>query len=158
MKRTIVTVFISILLGVALAVALPIFAHPPGESYRCGAGSHPSAFGPHGDPEARIERLTEQLDLTKEQRDAMRAIIDQARPQMRALHDKLLDNRKQLWALMQGTPDESQLRTLADAQGKTIADLIVWRTNMHLKIGKVLTDQQREQLHQLRRGQAPRDS
>jgi len=89
----------------------------------------------------------------------MRAILDQARPQMRALHDQLLDNRKQLPALMQGTLDERQLRTLADARGKTIADLIVLRTNVHLKIGKVLTEQQREQLHQLRggRGQAPRD-
>ena len=70
----------------------------------------------------------------------MRAIVDKSRPQKRALRDTLGENRKQLRALMQqGTPSDGEVREIADAQGRTIADMIVLRTKIQADINAVLT-------------------
>ncbi len=107
-------------------------------------------YGPQRfDPEVRIERMAEALDLTTEQRDKVRAIVDKLRPQVRELRDKLTDNRKQLRALaQQGNAKEADVRKLADAQGKLVADMIVQRTKVHNEIHAVLTPEQREKLQQ----------
>lgn len=115
-----------------------------------GFGGPGMGYGPHRfDPEARIERMADQLDLTKEQRDKVRAIVDKSRPQTRELRDKLADNRKQLRTLVQqGNAKEADVRKLADAQGKLMADMIVQRTKVRNEIHAVLTPEQREKLQQ----------
>ena len=81
----------------------------------------------------------------------MYAIVDKARPQTRELRDRLIETHKQLRALtQQGTPKDSEVRKLADAQGKAIADMIVLRTKIRTDIRAVLTDAQRQQLDQWR--------
>ncbi len=73
--------------------------------------------------------------------------------EMRTLHDRMADNRQQLRALTAqgGDVDQAKLRTLADAQGKDMADMIMLRTQMQSEIAKVLTPAQREQMQQQRR-------
>ncbi len=129
------------------------YAFPTGGPHGC-RGGHAMSFEGHrgyGDSDRMIERMASSLDLSKEQRDAMYAIADKARPQTRELRDRLIETRKQLRALMaQGTPKESEVRKLADAQGKDIADMIVLRTKVRMEINGVLTDAQRQQLEQWR--------
>jgi periplasmic protein CpxP/Spy len=148
MKHTTTTVIISAVLAGSLAAAVPAFAHGMGSHGDCGHG-----MGMHGDPEARLEHMSRRLNLDAKQRDAVRAIADKHRAEMRALHDRMADNHKQLRALTaQGDVDEAKLRAVADAQGKDMADMIMLRTHMQAEIAKVLTPAQREQMQKQRRG------
>lgn len=149
MKKATTTILITSALAASLAAAVPVFAHEPGMRDGCGGHAYPMTFRGHGDLDSRIEHMTQRLNLSPEQRTAMRAIVDKERPQLRVLRDQLLDNRKQLRTLMvQDNADEAKVRTLADGQGKTMADLIVLRTRMKSEMARILTDQQRQQLHQ----------
>lgn len=124
-------------------------AFPPGGAHSCMHGAWSKGFDGYGDPDRRIDRMADSLNLTKAQRDAMRAIVDKARPQTRELRDKLAENHKQLRALMQqAAPKESEVRQLAEAQGRAMAEMIVLRTKVWTEIRGVLTDAQREQLQQ----------
>jgi Spy/CpxP family protein refolding chaperone len=152
MKYTTATVIISAALAGSLAAAVPAFARGMGPHGDCGHDG-PGMSGMHGDPEARIEHMTRELNLSTSQRDSVRAIADKHRAEMRALHDRMADNHKQLQALTaQGDVDEAKLRAVADAQGKDMADMIMLRTRMQAEIAKVLTPAQREQMQKQHRG------
>jgi Spy/CpxP family protein refolding chaperone len=152
MSKSIKAVLIATALtgSVAAGVAL---ANPRGDVEGCGRGQHAMGSGRHhGDHESRMERMADVLGLTKEQRDAVRAIVDKSRPQKRALRDTLRENRRQLRALMQaGTPSESEVRKIADAQGRVMADMIVLRTKTRAEINAVLTQEQREKIQNMRK-------
>ena len=132
------------------------YAFPSGGAHGCrDGGVHGMSFeghrGGYGDSDRMIEHMTSSLDLSKQQRDAMYGIVDKARPQTRALRDRLFETHKQLRALtQQGTPKETEVRKLADAQGKAIADMIVLHTKVRTEILGVLTNAQRQQLEQWR--------
>jgi Spy/CpxP family protein refolding chaperone len=126
------------------------------------ASAHRGGFGGegfgHGMGEGHgMERMAEGLDLSASQRTSMRAIEDKYRPQMRTLHDQMSDSRKALRDLTaQGKPDESKVRSLADAQGKAMADSIVLRTRMFGEMQQLLTEAQRAKLRDFReRGPMP---
>jgi Spy/CpxP family protein refolding chaperone len=156
MKHTTTTVIISAVLAGSLAAAVPAFARGMGPGGDCGQAG-PGMMGRHGDPEARIDRMVRNLKLDTKQTEAVRAISDKHRAEMRALHDRSAENRKQLRALTaQGDVDAAKLRALADAQGKDMADMIVMRVRMQAEIGKVLTPAQREQMQKQRRDRGDR--
>lgn len=136
-----------------------VYAMPPGGGEHC-AHDRGLSFGRHGmDSEMRIDRMSEFLGLNAEQRRQVRAIVDKARPQSRNLRDKLRDNHQQLRALMQqDNPNGSDVRKLADAQGKLIADQIVQRTKMQSDIRAILTPEQRAKLQQRFGRRAPLSS
>ena len=148
-KVLLVVMAINGLVGAGLA-----YAFSPGGARHCAHGPQSMSFGGHGaymDSDRMIEHMAAALNLSKAQRDAMYAIVDKARPQTRALRDRMADNHKQLRALMQqGAPKESEVRKLADAQGQAIADMIVLRTRIRTEIRGVLTEAQRQQLEQWR--------
>jgi Spy/CpxP family protein refolding chaperone len=150
MKNATMTTLTTTLLAGSL-MAAPVLAHP--SDWRHGA-----AFGLEGYAEQRVERMADKLNLTKDQLASIRAVFDQTRAQRRELHDRMIENRKQLRALTeQGTFDENEVRRLADAQGKVTADMIVLRTHVRAEIAKLLTPQQREQLKQFHARHGGRD-
>lgn len=135
------------MLGVAALlsglVTASAFAYPGGG---CG-GAH--GLG-RGDGHA-VERMAERLDLSADQRTSVRAIEDKYRPQLRTLRDKMTDSRKALReAAAQPAPDDARVRTLADAQGKAMADMIVVRTRMFGEMQQALSDEQRTKLRDFR--------
>ncbi len=149
MKRVTKTILAGTLIAGLTAGA--VYARYPGGTPGCGSGPHAMGFGHRGDPESRIERMAERLDLSKEQVASIRAIVDKSRPQKRELRDKLVETRKQLRALKEKPAfNESEVRRLADAQGRIIADMIVLRTKVQSEVRGVLTEQQRKQLQDLR--------
>ncbi len=115
-----------------------------------GHGGYGMGYGRHGfDSEARVDRMAAMLDLTKEQRDKVRAIVDKSTPKTRELRDKIADNRTQLHALMQqDKPKDADIRKLADEKGKLVAEMIVQRTKVRSEIHAVLTPEQREKVQQ----------
>jgi len=154
MKTSIKSLLVVMAITGAVGAGLA-YAFPSGGEHGCRDGAHSMSFeghrGGYGDSDRMIEHMASSLDLSKQQRDAMYAIVDKARPQTRELRDRLVETHKQLRALtQQGTPKESEVRKLADAQGKAIADMIVLRTKVRAEIRGVLTDAQRQQLDQWR--------
>jgi Spy/CpxP family protein refolding chaperone len=156
MKALLAAVAFGGVAGTGIAFALPAFgAH----GYARGGAMGFHGRGSYGDIDGRVERLADRLDLSKEQRNAMRAIVDKARPQMRDLRDRLVDNRKQLRALeREAKPDEARVTQLADAQGRAIAELIVLRTKIIGEMRGVLTDEQRSRLERWHRPHEERGS
>ena len=147
MKRLSSKLIVTTLVVGGLAAAVPVFAHSHGER-GCGRMDR---MGGYGNPEVGIEHMTKRLDLSKEQLTSVRSIVDKNRPQLRSLRDQMATNHKKLRELAKdAAPDTGQLRIIADAQGKAIADMIVLRTEMRTEIDKVLTDKQRDKLHHMR--------
>jgi periplasmic protein CpxP/Spy len=147
MKKPMKLLLIATIVSGAVAAGVA-YAMPGGE--RCMRGGHPMGMGHAGhgmDAERHIDRMADALDLTKEQRDQVRSIVDKSRPATRELQDRLRDNRKQLHALMQqDTVSEKEVRRLADIQGKAIADTIVLRTRVQTDIRSILTPEQRQKM------------
>jgi protein CpxP len=146
MKTLTKSALIGVLLASGVAFAGAPYGGGPGNCHH--GAHHAHGFDRHG---GGIARMVERLDLTPEQRTTIRGIVDQARPQFRQVRDRMMENRKQLRTLMQqDTYDEAQVRQLAQAQGAAKADMIVLRTKVQSEIRKVLTEQQRDQLKQMR--------
>lgn len=149
MKKPVKLLLLAGVVSGVLAAGL-VHAMPGGE--RCMRDAHAmgKGYGRHAmDPEARIERMADALDLTQEQRSQMRGIVDKSRPQTREVRDRLRDSRKQLHALMQqDQAPEREIRRLADSQGKAMADMIVLHTKVQADIRALLTPQQRQKMQQ----------
>ena len=117
---------------------------PPGM-----AGGHMGmhGFGHGGMGTKDILRMAERLDLTQAQRDRIGKIIDDARPKLRKNAFEMMDNRKEIHALMQQDKmDDKKLRTLTRRQGELMADEMYLQMKMRSDIHAVLTDEQREKL------------
>lgn len=107
---------------------------PPGH----GCSRSGSEMGEHG-----FERMAVRLNMSAEQRQALKAIDAKYRPEMVELRQLSKDNRD---ALDKMEATDPRLREVAEAQGKTMADMTVLRKKMHAEMDKVLTDAQRKQL------------
>jgi Spy/CpxP family protein refolding chaperone len=104
-----------------------------------------------GGDERHLERMTDRLGLNDAQRAAVRTALDQSRPQLREIQDKLRANRQALRDLTAAdTLDENRVRQLAQEQGQLHAEMIVQRTRVRSEIHKVLTPEQRERMHERR--------
>ncbi len=136
----------------AVLLTGPVLASPPSASTMGQPESYAKGDRRHGHRgEGGIEHMAERLNLTAEQRGAIREIVDRKRPQMRELRDKMRANRERLQALGQGGAlDETELRRLADAQGQLMAEMIVLRAKTRSEISAVLSEEQRRQLEQMR--------
>lgn len=137
-----------LMLSAAAALALasqPVLAHgfDPGE--RC----HHEHFAMAGDNMGPgiIGRVARRLGLSQEQRQALEAIADKHRPELRQLRDAIADNGR---ALKKARADDPKLQDLAAAQGKAIAGMIVLHKQMRAEVDTVLTPEQRNKLEMLR--------
>jgi Spy/CpxP family protein refolding chaperone len=68
--------------------------------------------GPHGNP---LERISETLNLTPEQKAKVQPIVDQAKPQMIAIHQDAMQKAK---AVMDNTVSQIRPLLTADQQKK----------------------------------------
>ena len=116
----------------------------PGAGYGVGPGHR-------GDVEARLERMTQRLDLSEEQRGQVQAILEGAKPDFDGLKAKAGQNRERLQALrgQAGAAKQAEVQTLAQTQGETVAQMIMLRSKVHDQISAVLTDEQRETFAQM---------
>jgi periplasmic protein CpxP/Spy len=91
-------------------------------------------------------RLADRLNLSEGQRQSFRAIEEKYWPELRDLQRVLSDNRK---ALAELDAKDARLRELAEAQGKTIADMIVARSQLRSEMKKALTAEQLQKLNMM---------
>jgi Spy/CpxP family protein refolding chaperone len=140
------------LVTVALAPAALLAQGFPGGPGRGGPG------GPGHGPglERLLHRLGDELGLTDTQRDEIDAILAAGQPTVEALREQLVDARQ---AFRDSNDpvifDEAAARAFAESQSQLHADLMVETMRLHSQVLSVLTEEQREQLDELRarRGQ-----
>lgn len=89
--------------------------------------------------------MMKKLDLTKEQRQAVRSIKKDMRNKMEAKRDEMFDIRKELHDQVNSENyDAAKVRKLADAKAKIMSDLAVQKIETMQRIRKELTAEQLE--------------
>lgn len=93
------------------------------------------------------------FDLSEEQKTEMGKIREEMLPMMGELRGKMQANHEQLRALRQsGSMDQATITKLADQKGELIAEMIKMRSQHQARMKALLTEEQREQMHQRRQG------
>jgi Spy/CpxP family protein refolding chaperone len=91
------------------------------------------------------------LDLTDEQREAIRAIVDAEQPALHALREKIRESRQAFMDSHSPTEfDEAAIRAYAAEQAPLLADLEVAEARVRAKALAVLTPEQVTELKTLR--------
>lgn len=97
-----------------------------------------------------LKEAVKQLDLTKEQKEKIRAVVEAANPKFNQGMQAAEANSKALFALCGPHYDAAKIATLADAQGKLVAEAIQLRFQVRHSIYEILTPKQREELKKMR--------
>jgi Spy/CpxP family protein refolding chaperone len=121
-------------------------------SHHCHHGKHSGIKGEGMDKgEKFLDRMTDRLKLTPEQRSSIQAVLQKSQPQRVNLKEKMQTNRKALKELNRsGKSDSGQIAALAQERGQLVADMIVQRSKVRSEIRQVLTETQLEQMKQMR--------
>jgi Spy/CpxP family protein refolding chaperone len=121
-----------------------------------GGGRGPGSWGRHGGffgaGMGPLGRLIHRLDLTQEQKDSIKAILDQEQPTFQALRQQLREGRQAFRAAHPITStevDEAGIRAHVADQAKVMADLAVAAAKTRAQVMNVLTPDQRNQLAQM---------
>jgi len=131
---------IALALVVAAGAVTAVWAHTrPG-------GANGMMFGHH------MGWIARKLDLSDAQKTQVQALIQAERPNFQPLVQQLAANHQQmLTATRGGTFDEAQVRTLANQQAQTLAQLMVIRERIIAKAyNTVLTPDQKTKADALR--------
>ncbi len=100
----------------------------------------------------RYERMADRLDMNDEQRQQLKQIHRQARPQMLELKDAMQDNREALRKLDPQSPQfDTQVAELAKQQGELVTQKIIQRNQLRAKVFAILTPEQREMAKKMKR-------
>lgn len=96
-----------------------------------------------------INKLVQQLDLTSEQSDQIKAISEQSETENQALFEQLQTNRQEMQSLLASNADPEQLRANHQNLQNLRQELGNNRFETMLKIREVLTPEQRTQMAEL---------
>jgi Spy/CpxP family protein refolding chaperone len=126
----------AIAICLAGGLALPASARPGP-----GMGAPPGFF---------LEKAVDELELPAEQRTAVQAVIDQARPAGEKLREDVKAAHEGMRALLeQPTVDEAAVMAQADAVGAAMTESRKHDLRTMLQVRALLTAEQRTQLKQL---------
>ena len=113
------------------------------------AGAFP---GEHGGKQQRYERMADKLDMNDQQRQQLKQIHRQARPQMLKLKDAMQDNREAMRKLDPNSAQFSaELAKLAKQQGELVTQKIIQRNQVRASVFAILTPEQRKVAKQMKR-------
>jgi Spy/CpxP family protein refolding chaperone len=111
MNKTLIAVTASAALALG---SLAVYAQGPDGARKMHGG--PGGHGGWGNP---LEHLTKELNLTPQQQAQVQPIVDQAKPQIQAIHQEAMQKAK---AVMDST--EAQIRPLLTAEQQAKLDSI----------------------------------
>jgi Spy/CpxP family protein refolding chaperone len=97
-----------------------------------------------------IMRLVRRLDLTDEQVEQIKETIKANREKIQTAQKAVAEARKALNETVAKGADEAAIRDAATAVGKALGDAAVLRVNTKAAVEKILTDEQRTKLEELR--------
>jgi Spy/CpxP family protein refolding chaperone len=101
-----------------------------------------------GGPAAAVMQLQ---DLTDEQRDSLEALHDARADALYALRKEARADRRALRRAMRDGADLETIRPLAEKMGQHRTAMILWRAESRAAVAEVLTEEQRQELAELRR-------
>jgi len=133
-------------IAVALALIVTVGAVTALEAYNHAGGANGMMFGRH------MGWIARKLDLSDAQKTQIQGIIQSEQPNFAPLVKQLAANHEQmLVATRGGSFDETQVRTLANQQAQTLAELMVVRERVISKVyNTVLTADQKTKADALR--------
>ena len=157
MRKAFYTAIGTTLLGSAVLMAAPAWADntvtgTASTSAPTATTTAPVANTAKGErgPGPLIIKLTNKLNLTQQQKDQIRIIVQNARPKMADLMNQDYTSEKALRAAMESDQyDATQIKQLATQKGNITAQLIEARADMHHQVMLVLMPAQKTQLRQL---------
>ncbi len=127
-----------------------------GAAHACGGHDGHNRSDHKGD---RMMHVMKKLDLSKEQRQAVREIKNETRDQMESKRDDMKDIRKALRDQARAeTYDATKVRELADAKARIMADMTVQRIETMQRIRKELTAEQLDKLNDMKERRSGKDS
>jgi protein CpxP len=141
MKKSllVITVLTAALIGGLFFTSAQVNAAPAGDPPKWERGERPEKG------ERFLARMTKTLDLSAEQQEKIKAIMDEHRNKVAPLRQDLDENRDKLrQATKADTFDEAAIRTLAAGQAAAKTELVVERARMMSQIHAVLTPEQRK--------------
>jgi Spy/CpxP family protein refolding chaperone len=98
-----------------------------------------------------LQRLAHRLELTSDQVQAIRAVLQNHAPELREEALAIAEARRTLFATVHAESfDEIALRAAAAAVGEAEAELAVTRAGIVQEVRAVLTEEQQEELAELR--------
>ncbi len=107
--------------------------------------------GPRSGRGVQHGRMFENLNLTDSQRKSIGEMFAGNRENMRALHQRLREQRQLLNSASQKQPfDEAAVRFQAQEMAKLQSEMIVHRAALMNRVSNVLTPEQRAKLQELR--------
>lgn len=128
----------TVMLLTALAIAVPatpVSANP-------GIGGDPLLSGA-AKPELMLEHMADHLDLTDEQRDAVRNILQAAQPEIEALRDQVRANRDAIKELdPNDAADMAEVNNIAISNGELATTGTLLAVRVRGEVHAVLTDDQ----------------
>jgi len=146
----------AISVSIVAVLAVVLIATAQSRTASCQAPQRPAGGPPPPPPPLMNEHLARELNLSEEQNAQVKAVFDAEHSTVEGLMKKLDDLREQLRAATaNGQFDEAQVRTLANQQGQTQADLIVEHERTKAKIYSLLNAEQRSKLEQLHERMKP---
>lgn len=103
--------------------------------------------GPGGpDGGALGPMMLERLDLTTDQRDRVRQILDSHRDEQKAIGDRAMKAHEALQDVVAGTFDESAIRARAADVAAVDADVAVSQARVYSEVFQILTSDQQQKL------------
>lgn len=135
------------LVSVAM-LSMPAYAEGDGGPGDRGPRAGPG-FGMPGmpGPEMILGRMADRLGLDDTQRETLRNIMDAARPEFDALHEKAKANRDALASLDAGS---AEVQNIAISNGELATEATLLFARVRGEINAVLTEEQRAELAELR--------
>jgi Spy/CpxP family protein refolding chaperone len=126
------------------------FGHGPMHGPRGGMGGPMRGHGGF-DVTRMLDRIGDEIGLTEEQRAEIEAIAAEEQPIIQELRDQLAEARsRHRESITPGEFDEAALREFGAAQGELMTELMVAGTRLKHRVFSVLTEEQQEQLDDLR--------
>ena len=142
-------------LALVLAPAVASAQRGPGSGH--GGFSHRGFGGPEGDhglgfAERMLPRMAEKLGLSDEQLTAIEGILDEAQPTIDGYAEQLREGRETYRAQNEDPTvfDEGAFRSHIEAQNDIQVELAVTVAEARAKIFNELTQEQRDQLEEMR--------
>ncbi len=154
MKKSIfITSVAGLLIGVLLLIGnASAFGRGPCQGFGGSQEGHSPMMGmPFKGPMGRMFRMAEKLELSKEQRDQIWNVMDENRREMRVHMESLYEGRKELGRIgSTAAYDELEARKLAEAQGKTLVEVIYLKSQAKNRIKGILTAEQQAKFAEMR--------
>lgn len=137
---------LTVMLGLAAGslLAQPPRSHEHRGEHRKHAGTDKNR------PEQRLKFLSNYLNLTDQQKDLARSLIQQGRTEAAPIVEQMKNTRKELKAAVQANSSQAEIERLAAAQGTLVGQIAAIKAKHMATFYAQLTPEQREKADQLR--------